>query len=157
MKSRVNATGKRGDLRLSMGPSFVKHHALPGTRVSVQAASLQALTSRTTLGDGGGLCRHTCWVMASTSCLVRMPLRSSNSTRAEVSHMVEMASASRVTRSLGSSCWAWRSAEQAVAAGFTLVQSGFLLNESTFRDTTVSSSSRQSATSTSETPMRSSL
>ncbi len=31
------------------------------------------------------------WIMSSTSCLVRMPLRSSSSTSAEVSHMVEMA------------------------------------------------------------------
>ncbi len=31
------------------------------------------------------------WIMSSTSCLVRMPFRSSSSTSAEVSHMVETA------------------------------------------------------------------
>ncbi len=41
------------------------------------------------------------WIMSNTSCLVRMPLRSSSSTSAEVSHMLEMASSSRVTRAVG--------------------------------------------------------
>ncbi len=50
--------------------------------------------------------RRSTWIMSSTSCLVRMPLRSNGSTSAEVSHMLEMASSSRDTRSLGSSGWA---------------------------------------------------
>ncbi len=42
------------------------------------------------------------WIMASTSYLVRLPLRSNSFTKAAFSHMVEMASSSRVTNSLGS-------------------------------------------------------
>ncbi len=52
-------------------------------------------------GMAGGSRWRSSWIMASTSCLVRMPVRASSSTRAEVSHRVERASSSRVTRSLG--------------------------------------------------------
>jgi len=56
------------------------------------------------MGEGGD--------KASTSCLVRMPLRSSSSTKAEVSHMLEMARSSRVTRPFGSSFIAARSHDE---------------------------------------------
>ena len=40
--------------------------------------------------------RRSSWIMASTSCLVRMPSRSKSSTGAACSHMLEMASSATV-------------------------------------------------------------
>ncbi len=75
-----------------------------GSGLSGGSVALVALRSHLSSRRGAmavGSRWRSSWVMASTSYLVRLPLRSNSSTKAAFSHMVEMASSSRVTR------WLW--------------------------------------------------
>ncbi len=66
-----------------------------GSGLSGGSVALVALRSHLSSRPGVmalGSRRRSSWIMASTSCLVRIPLRSSSSTKAEVSHMLERAS-----------------------------------------------------------------